>query len=353
MAIQVSCPSCESAVHVDDTLAGKDILCPNCQQRITVPSIASGRPEAKPRGGDAWDENIEEGRGEDRGGRESIPRYRAADDDIDLPPLRDRHRWNATTSGLSLLSWTWALLAVVLALGHALTMAGGRNQQFFMGGGGNPQAGSVALAVGMMVTGCSSLVLYIVGFVGMCMCCTVPSESGAKGRAITALLLVVLLIVGMIVFMVVLFFALIQQAQRMGAPPAPGQLPPNALLLAMILGGVGSVLIVTMWLMFHKAIADYFQNVRLARATIWFVVAFAVFQISSRTLDVLAQSELFQGNLLATPDTLMLVLAGVWGSVGIIGLSIWYVYIALETRRTILEDEAAPEGNRYDDEHVE
>jgi hypothetical protein len=354
MAIEVECPSCQSAVHADDSLAGKDILCPNCQQRVTVPSIASGKPEAMPRRDDAWDERYEEGRGEGEGRREPLPRYRGAADEYDLPVRDDRSRWSATLTGLALIFWTGMFIAVCFSIIVVVGMALGTNQQLFAANPGNPPAGGmVAAALGISALGCISLVLAIITFVGMCMCCTVPSESGAKGRAITTVLLVVVTILAAIIFAIVLFVQTFQHARQMGGPPPPGWNPlsTTGLVVTSIVGTLDGILIIALWLMFHKAIADYFQNTRLARNCVWYLVAYIVYTIGGGILNVMANPLLQGGNVFAPVDRTYLILSQGWTLVWLIGLTVWYLLIVRETRRTIMEDQAATDdGARYDDE---
>jgi hypothetical protein len=350
MAIEVDCPSCQSAVHVDDSFAGKDILCPNCQQRITVPSITSGQPGAMPRRGDESEERFEEGRGEGRSGREAMPRYRS-DDDYDVPVRDDRARWNATLTGLALIFWVALIMTILGEANLAIALALGSDQPAFGGGnlGGNPgNAGATALTFARSGLGCVMIILFIIGFVGLCMCCTVPSESGAKGRAITTLLLIILGVVALIVFFIALFIAVFRQAAQLGGPPPPGQLPFSITgLLAMgIVAALGLLLIVTMWLMFHKAIANHFGNAGLGRSTVWFLVCYVVQAIGSNALQFMAHPQWLEGNLLAPPDRLMFSIAVLWAMAWLAGLSVWYLLIVRETRRTIMEDQAPTDDDR-------
>jgi len=353
MAIEVECPSCQSAVHADDSLAGKDILCPNCQQRVTVPSFTSGKPEAMPRRDDARDERYEEGRGEGRSGSETIPRYRGADD-YDLPVRDDRSRWSATLTGLALIFWTSIFITICFVIILLVGMALGTNQQLFAGNPANPPAGpAVAAGLGVGALGCISLVLAIITFVGMCMCCTVPSESGAKGRAITTVLLVVVTIIGAIILFFVAFLQAFQHARQLGGPPPPGWVPfsTTGIIAMSVVGALDGILIIALWLMFHKAIADYFRNTRLARASVWYLVAYIVNAIGGGILNLLANPMIQGGNVFAPVDRTYLILSQGWTLVWLIGLTIWYLLIVRETRRTIMEDQAAPDGGaRYDDE---
>jgi hypothetical protein len=348
MSISVICPSCQSSVHVDESLAGKDILCPSCNERVTVPSLTAGRPEARPA---APRDAIEEG--EERAGRRErdaeLPRWSDADE-YALPPSRDPGRWGATLVGLALIFWSVLIMAVLAGITQVVGLAAGSNPQFMFGGGpggggGNPQQ-AAALGLGMMALGCGMIIVMIVGFVGMCMCCTVPSESGAKGRAITTVILVVVFIITLIIFGIALFFMAINQAQRMGGPGPGFPFGQNALIGLMVSAALGELLIVTLWLMFHKAIADYFQNTRLARASVWFVVAFLVFLVVSQLLQFLINPMLVPG---ALPTTATFVLVSAWGFVGMSGLSVFYLLIVRETRRSIREDAAAVSEGREGD----
>ena len=223
MAIEVACPSCQATVHVDEGLAGKDILCPSCKQRVTVPSIASGRPEPRAAAPRDVDEGLEEHDRPGRGRAGNLPRW--GDDDYDVPARRDSTRWNATLTGLALIFWAWLIITVLAVLAQVAALAMGTTGMMFgpgPGAGGAPPPGLMALGVMMMALGCGMIVLAIIAFVGLCMCCTVPSESGAKGRAVTTLILVILTFLGFVVFMVVMMFAGIRQVQQMG----PGAAPP-------------------------------------------------------------------------------------------------------------------------------
>jgi len=122
-----------------------------------------------------------------------------------------------------------------------------------------------------------------------------------------------------------------------------------------IVFGLDGLLLVALWLMFHKAIADYFQNSRLAWGCVWYIICYLVYAIGNGMLNFIANPMLQGGNVLAVPiNTPLLIAAQVWGIAWMIGLSVWYLFIVRETRRTILEDEAAsPVGVRYDDERAE
>lgn len=353
MAIRVSCPSCKADVHVDDALAGKDIICPSCRERMTVPSLASGLPEAKAgaAGGDQHDDDdrIREG-GSSAGG---LPRW---DDraDFDLPRRHDSTRWNATLTGLGLIFWTSIISVIVTTIIVGLGLMMGTNQQIMFGApGAQPRPEMMAMALVVSGLGCVLLILAIIAFVGMCMCCTVPSESGAKGRAITSVILVSVSVVMLIVFIVAATITTLNQVQRFGGPPPPGQMPFSP-AMAMVIGVVAVldlVLLTTLWLMFHKAIANYFHNARLSRNCAWFVVAFIVYEIGSVLLQFVANPLWQGGNMMAMPiNTPWMIVAQIWGLLWMLGLSTWYLLIVRETRRTIQEDRAAANDDTMDDD---
>ncbi len=337
MAISVTCPSCQSSVHVDESLAGKDILCPSCNERVTVPSFAAGRPEARPAGQrEAIEETEERARRRDRDA--DLPRWSDADD-YAMPPARDPARWSATLAGLALVFWGTAILVGVMALLQVVVLAIGLAGGAALGGpGGNPGA-LAGLGVGMMALGCSVIILGILIYVGLCMCCTVPAETGAKGRVVTVVILIPVTFVTALVFGVVVAL----QAARRG--PAPGVMPFSgpAMLVLQVAAGLAHALIVSILLMFHKAIADYFQNNKLSKMCVWYTILYLAFLF----INVVLQIIVLQTNPMAAASMEPLgVAAQVYGMIWLLAMSIWYLFIIRETRRTILEDSPAFEDRR-------
>jgi hypothetical protein len=344
MAIQVSCPSCRSEAAVDDSLAGKDVLCPHCQARITVPSLAAGAPDelraverrALERRAPAWDDS---GYSEEM----STPRYRGADEDFSSS--RDATAaWGTTATGLGLIFWSGAFLAVITAIMNLLGMFLGNNPQGMgMGGagggmGGGPAPAAAGVLGATMLAGCLIFILIVVSFVGMCMCCTAPPESGARGRAIATVVGTVLYVLGVIVVSVVSTFAAVNQI-RQGGGPQPGQMPfpPGLFITLMVVGGVAGVILMWLWMMFHKAVADHFQYPGLARASVLFVIAFVGFTLVGQVLNLIANPQMLEGNLLAPPpNPTLALLAQAWGLLGMVALMVWFLVIVRETRRTIL-----------------
>ena len=344
MAIRVSCPSCKADVHVDDTLAGKDIICPSCRGRVTVPSIAAGSPEARA-GAPAGDEYDDDDRIREGQGEPSLPRW-SDRDDYDLPRRHDPTRWSATLTGLAMIFWTSIVSVVIIVIIAGIGFAMGSNPQMMFGGGGGAQPGAEMMAMALVVSGlgCVLLILFIIAFVGLCMCCTVPSESGAKGRAITTVILICVSVVMFIVYIVAVAVMAVNQVQMMGAPPPPGQLPfsPATFMVITIVGAIDVILIVTLWLMFHKAIADHFRNSRLSRGCVWYLIAFVVYQIGAVILQFIAYPILQGGNVMVMPmNTPGMIVTQIWGVVWMVGLSTAYLLIVRETRRSIQEDQAA------------
>jgi len=182
------------------------------------------------------------------------------------------------------------------------------------------------------------VVLAVVSFVGMCMCCTAPPESGARGKAITAVVGTVLLVLGLIVVGVASTVAVFNQIRQVGAPQ-PGQMPfsPAVFITLTVVGGMAGVIVVALWMLFHKAVAEHFQYSRLARASVWFIIAFAGFAVITQFLNLIANPQMLEGNMLAPPPNPALALMSqAWGLLGLVTLSVWFLVIVRETRRTIL-----------------
>ncbi len=333
MSIEVSCPSCKSDVFVDEALAGKDILCPTCKQRVTVPSFAAGRPEAKLSGSE-----IEEGDA-GRGGLEAgLPRWREGDD-YSIPARRDPGRWSATVTGLNLIFWTSLIIVILAVIMQGALLAMGGNVLGQPNPQNPPPPEAVALGLGMMAFICVVIVLGIIWFVGLCMCCTVPAESGAKGKAIGTVILIVLGIVGGIIAGIAIVVYAIGQAQQMGGPP-PGQMPlPLGALIGITIGGalLGAVMIV-LWMLFHKSIANYFGNERLARHCVWYLMFYFATAVITWLLNFIA-NPIFHGGNINAPPTPMMIASQVWALALMIAQSVWYLWINRETKRTILEDQ--------------
>jgi hypothetical protein len=351
MAIRVSCPSCQSEVHVDDTLAGKDIICPSCRERLTVPSLATGRPEMRPEGAsrddyDRDDDRIRKGRREDAG----MPRWSDGDDDYNMPRRHDPTRWNATLTGLALMFWSHiAMVALVAVVAVAAVAMGASLQQMFGNPGAPPPPGAAGVVVGILVFGCLFLVVFIIFYVGMCMCCTVPSECGAKGRAITAVVLVGVTILGSIIVGMAMGIHGINQGRG-------GQImiAPTALVVISIVTGLAYLLIVALWMMFHRAIAVHFQSPGLARGCVWFVVMYAVYAFGHQTLQILQimDNPMFAaGNIAAMQlNSPMLIIGQIWAFAWILGLSIAFLLIIRATRRAIVVGHSADYGDPMDDD---
>jgi hypothetical protein len=208
--------------------------------------------------------------------------------------------------------------------------------------GQQPPPEMVVLGLAACALLCAIGVLAIVMFVGMCMCCTVPSESGAKGRAITAVVLVGVAVLLGVIGGIALFAQALSQAKRGMAPP-PGQLPfsPTAFIVLMGVSGLSTLLIMTMWMMFHKAIADYFRNARLSKHAVGFTLAFFVYTAVSHALQIFVNPMLQGGNVFAPPNVPLMIASQVFGMVSLVGLTVWFLVIVRETRRTIREDQPA------------
>lgn len=341
MSIQVSCPSCKSDVFVDEALAGKDILCPTCKQRMTVPSIAAGRPDVKLSGAE-----FEEGDAGRGGMTAGPPRWREGDD-YDVPARRDPSRWNATLTGLAMMFWTGLVLTIVSLLAGIAILAMGSNLQRMLGNnppGAPPPPEAMGLFVGMAAVGCVMVVLLIIYYVGMCMCCTVPRESGAKGRALAAVILFAVTVVGHLVASMAIGLAAGIQGVQQGQAGGQVRISPTPLIVSGILVGLGMTLVVVMWMLFHKAIGHHFSNGKLAKASTWYIALFVVFVIGNQILQIMANPIMQGGNVLAVEfNSPMMITAQIWSLVWTVGLSVFLLLIIRETRRTILEDQTVQE----------
>src|SRR5262245_18113631 len=336
MAIRVSCPSCKSDVHVDESLAGKDILCPSCKERMTVPSIAAGRPETMPGGTDVDDDDrYREGAGPQGG----LPRWR--EDEIDMQRGHDTPRWTATATGLALIFWNWLVIAILGVIFMVMSLFFASDAQAMALRPGAPPPPQIVM-FGFIFIGliCLVVILLSIAFVGMCLCCTVPAESGAKGRAITSVVLVGVSVVLVVIFILVSAIESVQMVQKMGWPPRPGQVPltPCTMAAVTIIGVADVVALVTMWMLFHRAIAGYFGNKRLARVSLAFIVAFLLYEAGSLVLKIFVNPALQGGNVFQMRvDSPGMIIATIWGAFWLIILAVMFLWIVHETRRTILE----------------
>jgi len=159
--------------------------------------------------------------------------------------------------------------------------------------------------------------------------------------------------VGAIIAVIALSVYMVTQIQKMGGPPPPGQMPfPIAGMLGMMIGaGILVALMTILWLLFHKAIANYFGNERLSRHCVWFIMFYLATAVVTWILNFIANPMFHGGNLLAPPSPLMIA-SQVWGLVLMLALSGWYLWINRETKRTILEDQPAADRGGAPEEHM-
>ena len=117
----------------------------------------------------------------------------------------------------------------------------------------------------------------------------------------------------------------------------------EGLIAFTIVIGLDVILMATLWLMFHKAIADYFHNRSLARSCVLYLIVYLVVNVISNVLNFMSNPMLQGGNVFAMPagPTTMMYVASIVQLVSMVGLMVWYLLIVRETRRTIVEDEPA------------
>lgn len=212
------CPRCGASLDSYELDEGR---CGNCMS--SLPSRYSSDPVA------SWSRPEPPRRDE--------PDYRRPDpDDYDRPyPSRDRYdddpydtrrtyrdpaRWSQMRTGVGMLFWGLVLIALAAILGLATA---------FMGSAvGGREGRDVAAVLGFLVLG----VVVIAGllmFIGTCLCCTIPAESGGRGWAI-----------GLIILMVVNFLFQVGQFFLVAMPRGfmPGR-EAEMIAMGVILLGVG------------------------------------------------------------------------------------------------------------------
>jgi hypothetical protein len=182
--------------------------------------------------------------------------------------------WATTRMGLSvmyhgLLIILYGLIGYVCLACLAFGLMAGRGA----GQGAELLVGCIALLVVLAMLGGG-----ITAFVGMCMCCAVPRESGARGHIIGSLLSALL-----VVLLAILFFAfLIIQAIQNKADP-----PPEAVFAGALVLGLLSLLSHVLFILFLRAVANFFHNTNLAKNAVVYLCCYVVFTGASFAVNFL------------------------------------------------------------------
>jgi hypothetical protein len=321
MALRAACPGCQAKVVVDDAKAGTEVVCHQCGGRFLAPSIMAPPPRTFAEAA-GYFETAPPGQ---RGHEQLLAtesRATPLSDDFALPIIvaDTSGRWRTTLIGLGMMFWSMVgIIGLLLPLFVLAGVAGSLEKQ-----GGGPGAGHLGVVFSIMGVVCLMGVLQVVIFVGMCLCCAVPPESGAKGRAITGVVLALLIVfsAGLAFLFLIARATEVQQAGG-GPDPAAG---PIVAALAVVFGVLG-VLFSTAWMLFHRAVALHFGNRALGRGTILYLLSHCTFTVIIGLLILSATG--------APPGNPSAGLAGGCALLSNSGLIIWYLIILRRTRATI------------------
>jgi MFS family permease len=315
MALRVACPSCRSEVVVDQVMAGCEVACPRCGGRFTAPSNTTApSPSISPATFAPLDEPTHH-----EPELESLPRFdRRRDLDIGTLRVDVGRRWKTTVVGLGMMFW--ATIAMVGTMFPLLITAGIADHLGRRAGQppGPEHAAVIALFFGLI---CVMLLLAALYYVGMCLCCGVPPESGARGRAIAAVLLSGLFVVAGFFTIMALIVAAAQQQGR--EPITPGVAVVVALAFTFLAWAI-----FIFWMLFHRAVALYFGNRSLARAALFYLLAYVAVMLSGVLMIAITADP--PGNPAAGLAVLFNLLSNT-------ALFIWFLVILRRTRRTIVE----------------
>lgn len=252
----ITCPLCRNAVTLASATAGETATCPACGGAFAIPANSGITAETP--------------RSRDQGIAEGMPagHSRFDDDDLDI----GTSRWQTTGTGLTLIWWSVLALFILAEAMSATMVAMPIDPANF----GQPQTAALAIVMGGF--GCVAMVAYVVGFVGMCLCCTAPDAS-ARSRVIASIVslgLCVLAGVGAGIAIGVKMAQLAQNQQQL-----PGNQPGDPLAFLAAIGTPATIglaiavvlaLVATVaWLLFHAAVGQAFSNPPLRRLA-WIVL---------------------------------------------------------------------------------
>lgn len=241
MAITFNCSQCGKTVRIGDEYAGRKGRCPNCLAVIDIPRAEPAGSVLTPpeQGEQPYGARL----GEDYAGPALSP------------------SWSTVRSGLT-----------VTYVGILITFFGALFLFLLLLGGGRPAAGLLALVglIGLVV-----IVGVVMNIVGVGMCGAAPTESGGKGLAVAAaVLMVISLLTG--IGLAVAESVQDQKAVRPlpgqpGLPNQPAQTEPALLMLNLVVSILGLAGQLCFYLFLRKT-AQFFGNERLARSVTSFLI---------------------------------------------------------------------------------
>lgn len=246
----ISCPLCRAVVNVAHPTPGQVFTCPSCGGAFAVSdaAITTSPPlvrdpaitERQPFSPSERPTRLEDG------------------DDIDIGNVS--WKWGTTATGLKLLFWT-TLLTFVAAEGAAIAMIINPIDPTDLPRGPSP----ALLIIGGF--GCLMGISMLVGFVGMCLCCTAP-QPRARTNAIWTIVLMVLALGAGFILGVVAGILAARDANKMGGAARPQDIQAamgTPILIAMLVQSAFSMAAVVTWFRFHAAVAVEFGDESLRR----------------------------------------------------------------------------------------
>jgi hypothetical protein len=316
MSVTTSCPSCQHRFSVHSAELGRTARCPSCRAEFEA-QPADGSP-IPTRSSSAASTGLQAGApaATSRGGFDA-PRGGYGGYGVSI--ARVEGSWSGTLTGLRLVQIFVIIMMVFAVVMNVINFANPSLLQFR-----DPRAG---MAVPLTIA-CVGLLLFLMAFVGMCMCCSAPYPT-ARHRALTT----VLLIVGFFVVAIGGFLIVGLSAAALADRAAPGRAGPGALAAAGI-GGIAlmgvllivAILIPIFWILFHVAIGDYFQAPSLRSLAITTLVAGIVLTLLNIGAQAAAVAYVF--NVQPVPAVLYAAQAFSF----LVSMVIWSLYLAVCTR---------------------
>lgn len=350
MAISFVCPACRAVVTYEDHWAGARTPCKRCGADITVPAqstaspeqIAAGEPPglppypgiSAPRFPDAQEgvrpgapEQARDWEGRRRDLEGAPPEFERDYEALRVYPLAPG--WNIVKIGLSLMYWgvVSIFIAILVYVAFALVAAG-----ILAGGMGQANGPPLALlgVLAMVIIGAMAIA-GIVYIIGQCLCCAVPPESGARGLAIGSVACLLLLIVLGVGFFCMSFTLVRRQVQPgPGMAFAPDAAAPLWLFFLAMLVLIGLYATGhTLFVLFVRRTASYFDNGPLVQSTVGYLVLYYVLMGLNLFLTLI-QAVLRDPGVAPLFGCLGLIML----IVGLI-LLVWYLRLIAGTRDTI------------------
>jgi hypothetical protein len=228
--------------------------------------------------------------------------------------------WETTRAGLGLISIALNIILYTLLGYLALTLV---SVVLALAGAG--MGAGMGLVIGhcvVLVAGVLFLVAGILYFIGQCMCCAVPAESGGKGLAITSLLCLILLLAGVGIGVAYLVLSLRRD-----------EIPSNSLVNGATLGlGLLGLVGHGSFVLFLRAVANFFGNSRLAAYALAYLCCYVVLTLAHWAGSFLLQAmPRLQQQQFAGALSILVLLAFVILAVVLLAVFLWLVVAVRKT----------------------